>query len=29
MDYKNEKAKFAEAFWNIINWKEAASRLQS
>jgi len=29
IDYKNEKAKFAEAFWNIINWKEAASRLQS
>jgi superoxide dismutase, Fe-Mn family len=28
IDYKNEKAKFAEAFWNIINWKEAASRLQ-
>jgi superoxide dismutase, Fe-Mn family len=28
IDYKNEKAKFVEAFWNIINWKEAASRLQ-
>ncbi len=28
IDYKNEKAEFAEAFWNIINWREVANRLQ-
>lgn len=22
IDYKNEKAKFVDAFWNIINWEE-------
>jgi len=26
IDYKNEKAKFVEAFWNIVNWKEAEKR---
>ncbi|MGD0407258.1 MAG: Fe-Mn family superoxide dismutase, partial [Candidatus Bathyarchaeia archaeon] len=20
VDYKNERAKFVEAFWNIVNW---------
>ncbi|MBI2042558.1 MAG: superoxide dismutase [Candidatus Nealsonbacteria bacterium] len=27
IDYKNEKAKFIEAFWNIVNWEEVAKRL--
>jgi len=28
IDYKNERAKFVEAFWNIINWDEAKERLE-
>jgi len=28
IDYKNERAKFVEAFWNIINWNEANKRLE-
>jgi Fe-Mn family superoxide dismutase len=28
IDYKNDKAKYVDAFWNIVNWKAAASRLQ-
>ncbi len=26
LDYKNLRAKFIEAFWNIANWKEAEKR---
>jgi len=28
IDYKNDRAKFVEAFWNIVNWNEAGRRLQ-
>lgn len=28
LDYKNEKAKFADAFWNIINWNEVDRRFE-
>ncbi|MBI4632585.1 MAG: superoxide dismutase [Deltaproteobacteria bacterium] len=27
IDYKNDRARFVDAFWNIINWKEADKRL--
>lgn len=27
LDYKNDRAKFIEAFWNIINWDEVNRRL--
>ena len=27
LDYKNDRAKFVEAFWNIVNWKEVCKRL--
>jgi len=27
LDYKNERAKFVEAFWNIANWNEISERL--
>jgi Fe-Mn family superoxide dismutase len=27
IDYKNEKGKFVEAFWNVVNWHEAGKRL--
>jgi Fe-Mn family superoxide dismutase len=27
IDYKNERAKFVEAFWNIVNWDEVDKRL--
>jgi len=26
IDYKNEKAKFTEAFWNIVKWEEVKKR---
>ena len=26
LDYKNEKAKFLEAFWNIVSWEIVAKR---
>ncbi|MFH1030219.1 MAG: superoxide dismutase [bacterium] len=26
IDYKNEKAKYLEGFWNIINWEEVEKR---
>ncbi|MEM3627678.1 MAG: superoxide dismutase [Candidatus Bathyarchaeia archaeon] len=29
IDYKNERAKFVEAFWNIVNWDEANKRLEA
>jgi len=28
LDYKNERAKFIEAFWNIVNWDEVNRRLR-
>ncbi|MEM3736867.1 MAG: superoxide dismutase [Candidatus Bathyarchaeia archaeon] len=28
IDYKNDRAKFVEAFWNIANWEEANRRLE-
>ncbi len=28
IDHKNEKGKFLEAFWNVINWDEVEKRLQ-
>ena len=29
LDYKNERAKFVEAFWNIVNWQEVNNRLDA
>ena len=28
IDYKNERAKYVDAFWNIVNWDEANKRLE-
>ncbi|MEM3536438.1 MAG: superoxide dismutase [Candidatus Bathyarchaeia archaeon] len=28
IDYKNDRAKFVEAFWNIVNWDEIGKRLE-
>lgn len=28
IDYKNERAKFVEAFWNIVNWDAINERLE-
>ncbi len=28
LDYKNERPKFVEAFWNIVNWAEVNNRLE-
>jgi Fe-Mn family superoxide dismutase len=28
IDYKNDRAKFIEAFWNIVNWDEVNKRLE-
>jgi Fe-Mn family superoxide dismutase len=28
LDYKNERAKFVEAFWKIVNWGEVNKRLE-
>jgi len=28
LDYKNDRAKFIEAFWNIVNWDEIDKRLR-
>ncbi len=27
LDYQNERGKFVDAFWNIINWQEVSKRL--
>ena len=27
LDYKNKRADFVEAFWNVVNWKEVGKRL--
>jgi superoxide dismutase, Fe-Mn family len=29
LDYKNERPKFVEAFWNIVNWDEVNHRLEA
>jgi Fe-Mn family superoxide dismutase len=29
LDYKNDRAKFVDAFWNIVNWQEVNSRLEA
>lgn len=28
IDYKNDRAKFIDAFWNIVNWEEINKRLE-
>jgi Fe-Mn family superoxide dismutase len=28
LDYKNDRAKFVEAFWSIINWEQVSKRLE-
>jgi len=28
LDYKNDRAKFVDAFWNIVNWDEVNKRLE-
>ncbi|MEM2119236.1 MAG: superoxide dismutase [Candidatus Bathyarchaeia archaeon] len=28
IDYKNDRAKFVENFWNIVNWNEVSKRLE-
>jgi Fe-Mn family superoxide dismutase len=28
LDYKNERSKFVEAFWNIVNWNEVNQRFE-
>ena len=27
LDYKNDRGKFIESFWNIVNWTEDNKRL--
>jgi len=29
LDYKNDRAKFVEAFWNVVNWQEVENRFNS
>jgi Fe-Mn family superoxide dismutase len=29
LQYRNEKAKWVDAFWNIVNWKDVEQRLAS
>ncbi len=29
LDYKNDRAKFVDAFWSIVNWEEANKRLEN
>ncbi|MCL5073471.1 MAG: superoxide dismutase [Actinobacteria bacterium] len=29
LDYKNDRGKFVEAFWNIVNWDEINKRLET
>jgi Fe-Mn family superoxide dismutase len=29
LDYKNERVKFVDAFWNVVNWDEVSKRLES
>ncbi|TSA08356.1 MAG: hypothetical protein D4R73_08685 [Deltaproteobacteria bacterium] len=28
LDYKDKRARFIEAFWNIVNWDEVNERLE-
>ena len=28
LDYKNDRAKFVEAFWNIVNWDMVSRRFE-
>jgi superoxide dismutase, Fe-Mn family len=28
LDYKNDRAKFVEAFWNLVNWDEVAKKAE-
>ncbi|NOQ68330.1 superoxide dismutase [Patescibacteria group bacterium] len=28
LDYKNDRAKYIDAFWNIVNWKKAGERFE-
>ncbi|MCK4592048.1 superoxide dismutase, partial [Candidatus Parcubacteria bacterium] len=28
LDYKNDRAKYVDAFWKIVNWKKAEERLE-
>ncbi len=28
IDYKNDRARFVEAFWNIVDWDEVAERIE-
>jgi Fe-Mn family superoxide dismutase len=27
IDYKNDRGKFVEGFWNVVNWDEVNKRL--
>lgn len=29
IDYKNDRAKFVESFWSIVNWKEVSKRFEN
>jgi Fe-Mn family superoxide dismutase len=29
IDYKNDRAKFIDAFWNIVNWDEVSKRFEA
>jgi len=29
LDYKNERPKFVEAFWNIVDWDDVNRRLEA
>ena len=29
LDYKNDRAKFVEGFWNIVNWGVVNERLEA
>jgi superoxide dismutase, Fe-Mn family len=29
LDYKNERPKYVEAFWNIVNWDEVTTRFET
>ena len=29
LDYRNDRARFVENFWNIVNWNEVNERLEA
>ncbi len=29
LDYRNERPRFVEGFWNIVNWDEVNKRLEA